>query len=349
LSRFFVCQEPLLIMSTAAVEFSQSDSPRLSLLVCRFIAWSSVIVLFAFLLNVYLTFWRGWPSASAAFGADGGLLAWLQVALYALAIIGSALYVRASAERNPRSDAEAISAIASYIARFAFWTVLLIGLVDAVISFLRVEELLADYVGEAMAQDLGRSQYRGPYVHLPLIVLSLILAAVTRTLGFTWLALLVVFAELQIVISRFVFSYEQALMGDLVRFWYAGLFLFSSAYTLVEDGHVRVDVLYHNFSVNTRGLVNALGSLLLGLPLCWVVLSLGMGQASSIITSPLLALEISQQGFGMYVKYLMAAMLGVFAVTMAIQFAAYFLDSVADYCGLPGRRERADSDTIAAA
>ena len=33
-------------------------------------------------------------------------------------------------------------------------------------------------------------------------------------------------------------------MGDLVRYWYAGLFLFASAYTLYEEGHVRVDILY---------------------------------------------------------------------------------------------------------
>ena len=304
--------------------------------------------LFVFLLNVYLTFWQGWPGAAAAFSSEGGLSSWIQAGLYGLGVILSALYVRASAGRNLRADSQLITAIASYIARFAFWTVLLIGLVDAVISFLRVEELLAGYVGDAMAQELGRNQYRGPYVHLPLTILALLLAAVTRTLGFTWLALLVVIAELQIVISRFVFSYEQAFMGDLVRFWYAGLFLFSSAYTLVEDGHVRVDVLYHGFTERTRGMVNAIGSLILGLPLCWVVLLLGMGQASSIITSPLLALEISQQGFGMYIKYLMAAMLAVFAVTMAIQFAAYFLESVADYRGLPGKREHASDSTSAA-
>ena len=65
-----------------------------------------------------------------------------------------------------------------------------------------------------------------------------------KTLGFPWLALLIVVAELAIVITRFVFSYEQAFMGDLVRFWYAALFLFASAYTLYEEGHVRVDVFY---------------------------------------------------------------------------------------------------------
>ena len=76
----------------------------------------------------------------------------------------------------------------------------------------------------------------GPWVHVPLIVVGFVLALFTRTLGFPWLALLIVAAELLIVISRFVFSYEQALMGDLVRYWYAALFLFASAYTLLRRG-----------------------------------------------------------------------------------------------------------------
>jgi TRAP-type mannitol/chloroaromatic compound transport system permease small subunit len=184
---------------------------------------------------------------------------------------------------------------------------------------------------------------------MPLIVVSLILAAVTRTIGFHWLALLVVMAELQIVLSRFVFSYEQAFMGDLVRFWYAGLFLFSSAYTLVEDGHVRVDILYQGGTPQAKGLVNALGPLLLGLPLCWVVLIIGLGGATSIISSPLLALEVSQAGFGMYIKYLMAAMLGIFAITMTIQFAGYFLEGIADYCSIPGKRHNTDPHSTTSA
>jgi len=141
------------------------------------------------------------------------------------------------------------------------------------------------------------------------------------------------------VITRFVYSYEQAFMGDLVRMWYAGLFLFSSAYTLIEEGHVRVDVFYTNFSARTKGLVNAIGSVCLGLPLCWTILILGMGDKASIITSPLLALEVTQSGFGMYIKYLMAAYLAIFAATMMIQFSAYFLESVADYRGDSGKHK----------
>ena len=239
---------------------ARDDHWTASVLGFRFLAWTIVGTLFAYLLNVYLTFWREWPGAGSALGPDGSALAWLQVLVYLFSVAVPAVLVARSRDRSLRQDNEAISAIAAYIARFAFWVVFLVGFADALVSFLRVEELLEFFVGADITTQLGRSQIRAPYVHFPLILLSLVLAAVTRTLGFTWLALLVVVAELQIVVSRFVFSYEQAFMGDMVRFWYGGLFLFSSAYTLVEEGHVRVDVLYSGFTARTKGLVNAVGA-----------------------------------------------------------------------------------------
>ena len=238
-------------------------------------------------------------------------------------------------------DAVAVSGTASMF----LTPVLIVGLVDSAISFLRIEGFLPDVVGQALADDLGKSQFRGPYVHMPLIALSFVIAAFTRTLGFTWLALLVVVAELLIVIGRFIFSYEQAFLADLVRFWYAALFLFASAYTLLEEGHVLVDIFYAGFSTRTKGYVNAVGSVILGMSLCTVILVIGMGGKQNIINSPILTYETTQAGFGLYVKYLMAGFLGVFAVSMMIQFVAYFLDAVADIRGEPGGRDH-DSHTV---
>jgi TRAP-type mannitol/chloroaromatic compound transport system permease small subunit len=325
--------------STGELDAGGVYAPSQSTLTYRFLAWCVIATLFAFLLNVYLSFWLGWPGASGIFADDTGALAWVQVLIYAAAIAGPAVYVARTTERSLRLDNQAMTAIAIYIVKAAFWIVLLVGLADAVISFLRVEGFLPALFGDELATELGRNQFRAPYVHGPLILASLILAATTRSLGFTWLALLVVVAELQIVISRFIFSYEQAFMGDLVRMWYAGLFLFSSAYTLIEEGHVRVDVLYSGFNQRTRGLVNAVGSVVLGLPFCWTIILLGMSKSTSIITNPLLSLEVTQSGFGMYIKYLMAAFLAIFAVSMAIQFTGYFLEGVADYRGDGGKRK----------
>jgi len=41
----------------------------------------------------------------------------------------------------------------------------------------------------------------------------------------------------------------------------------------------------------------------------------------------------------MYIKYLMAAFLGVFAISMMLQFAGYMLEGVADWRGDPDKRK----------
>ena len=308
-------------------------------------AWM-VALPFLFLLDNILIFWFDWPGtrhflvhlgllsetrSSPPLNDPQRLLGWIQwmVSLSVCLFISAAVLVGHG--RDLKQDAMLYSRMAAFITRAAFWAVLLVGITDMLISFLRIEGMLSVIVGEHLTTQLGRSIFRGTYVHFPLILVAVIVAAFTRTLGFIWLALMIVAAEFLIVLTRFVFSYEQAFMGDLVRFWYAGLFLFASAYTLLHDGHVRVDVFYTNFSKRGKALTNTIGSLLLGLPLCWCILVYGMFGKGSIINSPLLSFEISQSGFGMYTKYLMAAYLLVFAVSMAIQFVSFILSNLADF------------------
>jgi TRAP-type mannitol/chloroaromatic compound transport system permease small subunit/energy-converting hydrogenase Eha subunit C len=306
----------------------------------RMFAWTMVAMALVYVGNVYLTYWQEWPGVLALVGGSSdSIFAWLQLASYVACIMGAAAYVLRSPSQTLRADADILNGFVTFIIRAAFWIVLLVGFADAIISFLRVEGLLEPLFGDAIASDLGRSSWRGPYVHMPLLVLAIVIAAVTRGLGFIWLGLLVVIAELLIVISRFIFSYEQAFQGDLVRFWYAALFLFASAYTLHQEGHVRVDVFYAGFARPTQGRVNYFGAIVMGILFCWVILALGTWSQAAVIVSPFLSFEVSQSGFGMYVKYLMASFLGVFAVSMLVQFAAYMMEALADVRGDPGGRE----------
>jgi TRAP-type mannitol/chloroaromatic compound transport system permease small subunit len=307
----------------------------------RAVALTIVTIALAFLVHNYLIFWRGWPGIVNFFSNQG----WfgfdpLQKPLEGadIALIGFVLLTR---DRTLLADSARLSALASYIIRVAFWSVLLIGIVDSAISFLRVEGLLEGMFGDELAKQLGQSRFRGTFVHYPLILVSLVIAYFVRALGFIWLALLVVLAEFQIVIVRFIFSYEQTFLGDLVRFWYAALFLFASSYALIEEAHVRVDVLYTGFSRRGKAWINVLGSLLLGIPLCWTILSLGMWSKASVINSPLLAFETTQSGFGLYVKYLMAGFLAIYALSMMVQFTSYFLSNAAVLRGEPGGRQAA--------
>lgn len=298
-----------------------------------------------FLIDNVLIYVAEWPGLRQLFahfglanagnsfsGLDGGGVArgMGQFAVFILTILAVVAWV-ARGSRNLAQDADTYSAIAAFVIRAAFWAVLLIGIADMLISFLRVEGLLAAVVGEELTIQLGRPSYRGLNVHYPLIAVGIVVALLTRSLGFIWLSLMIVAAEFTIVITRFVFSYEQAFMGDLVRFWYAALFLFASAYTLLHDGHVRVDVIYAGFSERGKAVTNSLGSILIGLPICWTILILGTSNKGSVINSPLLSFEISQSGFGMYTKYLMAAYLLIFAISMAVQFISFFLGNMAKF------------------
>ena len=300
----------------------------------RALALSLAATTLVYLVNNYLDFWQNWPGAAGVFGGKalqgtGLLLAWLQFASYILTVVAVVVITLRTRERPFASDAALLSSVTAYIIATAFWAVFFIGIADGVISFLRVEGLLPAVFGETLAQRLGVSSFRGTYVHFPLILAAGVVACFRGGLDFIWLSLLVVVAEFQIVIARFIFSYEQAFMGDLVRFWYAALFLFASAHTLVAEGHVRVDVLFTHFTERRKALVNAWGSMVLGVPLCWTILGVGMAGKASVINSPLLYFETSQSGFGLYVKYLMAGFLAVYAVSMMTQFLAYYLDAMA--------------------
>ena len=59
-----------------------------------------------------------------------------------------------------------------------------------------------------------------------------------------------------------------------------------------------------------------------------IVLFLGLNGKASIINGPVVAFEVTQQGSnGLYLLYLMAVYLAVFAVTMLLQFTSYFMSS----------------------
>lgn len=309
----------------------------------RLFGWISLTVLAALLLNNILVVYLDWPGIKAL-GTGGGTLPYVHLAIYAVAVAVGAAFVLMTQDRSLRWDALQIHKFNTYLIRALFWTVFLVGVFDAAIAFMRTEDFIEPLLGQDLARNLARANWVGPWVHGPLVIVAFIIALFTRTLGFVWLALLIVAAELLIVISRFVFSYEQALMGDLVRYWYAALFLFASAYTLFDEGHVRVDVLYAGFGRTKRGFINAIGTILLGMSTTWVILFIGLNGPQSIINAPLANYEVSQAGpYGMYVKYQMAAFIGLFAITMLIEFVSYFFDAVADKRDEPGHREPAQA------
>ena len=307
-------------------------------LLVRLLGWNILGFIVALLLNNMLSVGFDFPGILSLFSTIS-VQNFSQLAIYLISFFVASYFGVLRRSTTLRHDADIIHRINLFLIRGFFWSVLLIGLVDVTIAFLRVEKILIMLASERVISLLNKPMFVGAYIHVPIFLFSFLLAGFTRTLGFVWLALLIVLAELLIVITRFVFSYEQPFMADLVRYWYAALFLFASAFTLYDEGHVRVDILYAGLIEKTKGLLNAIGCIFLGLSTSLTIVVIAFNGKYSIINKPVMSFEVSQTGtVGMFIKYQLALFLGIFGITMAVQFVSYLLESVADYRGDPDKR-----------
>ncbi len=79
------------------------------------------------------------------------------------------------------------------------------------------------------------------------------------------------------VIMRYLFNDVSIGMQELEWHLYASLFLLGISYTLSQDGHVRVDLIYDRLSPRRQAMVDIGGTLLFLLPFSLLIVWYGVG------------------------------------------------------------------------
>ena len=91
--------------------------------------------------------------------------------------------------------------------------------------------------------------------------------------GVAWVTLglvLVVFVD---VVMRYMFSTSFVFTQELEWHLFGFIFLIGAGYTLLHDGHVRVDIIYQRVGFKTRAWINLFGVILFLIPGCIMVIS----------------------------------------------------------------------------
>ncbi len=78
-----------------------------------------------------------------------------------------------------------------------------------------------------------------------------------------WFALAMVLLQFALVILRYVFGISSIFAGEGVLYLHAGLFMLGAGYTLLLQGHVRVDIFYARRSRRGQALIDVFGHLAL--------------------------------------------------------------------------------------
>ena len=87
-----------------------------------------------------------------------------------------------------------------------------------------------------------------------------------------WLALLMLLAQFTVVVLRYLFGTSYIWGTETVIYLHAALFMLGAGYTLLVDGHVRVDIFYGSLGPKGQAWVNLIGTLVFLVPTCLVIL-----------------------------------------------------------------------------
>ncbi len=98
--------------------------------------------------------------------------------------------------------------------------------------------------------------------------LSRFIDKLTDRMGQTvsWLTLAMVLVMAMIVVLRYVFQIGSIALQESVIYLNAIIFAFGAAYTLKEQGHVRVDIFYSRLAERNRAWIDLLGTLFFLVP-----------------------------------------------------------------------------------
>lgn len=123
-------------------------------------------------------------------------------------------------------------------------------------------------------------------------------------------------------IMRYFFKTGSIALQEMEWHLFAIVFLFGIAYGLKEDGHVRVDVLYDQFSARNKAIVNIAGTLLFLLPLSVLIIEGSVWYVQEAYTSG----EVSGDPGGLTHRWLIKLAIPasfVFLVVSAIGFVIH--------------------------
>lgn len=118
-----------------------------------------------------------------------------------------------------------------------------------------------------------------------------------------------------IVVLRYGFNLGWIAMQESVIYLHAAVFLLGSAYTLQNDGHVRVDVFYRRFSEKRKALVNLFGTLFLLLPIMTFITLVSW----HYVLESWQTLESSRESGGLPFLYVLKSFILLFSASMFLQ------------------------------
>jgi TRAP-type mannitol/chloroaromatic compound transport system permease small subunit len=136
-----------------------------------------------------------------------------------------------------------------------------------------------------------------------------------------WLCIAVVAIQFAVVVLRYVFNIGSIWLQESIIYSHAAMFLLVAAWTLKNEGHVRVDLFYSQASPRTKAVIDLCGALFLLIPFAAAILYFSWSYAAR----SWVILEGSREASGLPLVFVLKTLIPVFAVMLILQGIAQAL------------------------
>ncbi|MEM9224703.1 MAG: TRAP transporter small permease subunit [Pseudomonadota bacterium] len=159
--------------------------------------------------------------------------------------------------------------------------------------------------------------------------MNLLVAAIDNTNRFigkavAWLLLLMVIVQFGVVVARYVFGVGNLWAQESIIYMHGTLFMLAAAYTLSDEGHVRVDIFYRTASPGYQAAVNLFGAIFLLIPVAITI----TWTSWSYVASSWRIFESSREASGIPAVFLLKTAIPVFGILVAAQGVVMVLRSL---------------------
>ncbi len=140
----------------------------------------------------------------------------------------------------------------------------------------------------------------------------------------SWLTLLMVLTTFTVVVLRYLFDSGWIALQESIVYMHSLAFMLGAAYTLNNDGHVRVDIFYQRLSVKHRAWIDCLGALFLLLPVSAFI----VWSSWHYVTESWAVTEGSRHSGGLPGLFLLKSLIVVMAAQLILQALAMFFKNL---------------------
>ena len=151
----------------------------------------------------------------------------------------------------------------------------------------------------------------------------------------SWAALCLVFAQFGIVMINYLYSEGSIAVQESLTYMHSLLFLGAAGYTLLHNGHVRVDIFYSKMEKKKKAYVNLVGSLVILFP---VLIIIGV-YAWPYVSQSWDIMEGSPESSGLHLVFLLKSMILLFVVSTFVQGISISVHSILTIRGFEHLKE----------